>query len=450
MLKEETIEDRIKRVKDSFLKKSENKEITLISHFDTDGISSAAIMIKTLKKLDKKFNVTILKSLDNEFIEKIPKESLLLILDLGSGSIEKIKETGIKDVFIIDHHQISIETEIPNNIEIINPELHNKQKISASGLTYLFCKEIDFENKKFAKLGVLGMVGDTLEKEISNLNHDILNDGEIKKKKSLLIYPSTRPINRTLEYSSNPFIPGITGDTKGVLELLREAEIKPLNGKYKSLIELNENEMEKIITAIMLRNPKTKNKKIIGDIFLIKMFNKLEDARELSAIVNACSRLGNPNIAIKFCMEIPSSKKKAESIHTKYKQHIISSLKLSTEIAKSQKGNLVIINAKDKIKDSIIGTMASIISNSSIYEEGTIIVAMALTENKDKIKVSVRNVGNYGKNMREMLISILKEMDSKGEVGGHEFAAGCKIEKKEEIEFIKKLKKYSQFEVIKI
>ncbi len=37
-----------------FLEKIKEKEVFIISHFDTDGITSAAIMIKTLKEIDKK------------------------------------------------------------------------------------------------------------------------------------------------------------------------------------------------------------------------------------------------------------------------------------------------------------------------------------------------------------------------------------------------------------
>ncbi|MFW6283448.1 MAG: DHH family phosphoesterase, partial [Minisyncoccales bacterium] len=251
MSKEEiTIESEISRIAKRFLEVSKNKHIHVISHFDTDGISSATIMIQALKKIDRSFDLKILKSLEKEFIETLPKDNIILLLDLGSGSLDNLKNTGIKNIFIIDHHEIS--QEIPESVEIINPEIHKKQKISGSGLTYLFCREFDEENKEFAKLAILGMIGDTLEREIDNLNHDILNDGEIKRKRGLLIYPSTRPINRTLEYCSNPFIPGVTGDTKGVLELLRESGITPNNGRYKSLIELDDEEMERLVTAIML------------------------------------------------------------------------------------------------------------------------------------------------------------------------------------------------------
>jgi hypothetical protein len=36
------------------------------------------------------------------------------------------------------------------------------------------------------------MIGDSMEKSIDKLNHSIIQDGEIKRRRGLLIYPSTR------------------------------------------------------------------------------------------------------------------------------------------------------------------------------------------------------------------------------------------------------------------
>jgi len=444
MKKEEIVlEEKIKYVVKEFLEKSKDKEIQVISHFDTDGITSAAIMVQTLKKLDKKFSLKIIKSLEEQFIYDLPKEKLTLFIDLASGSLNHIEESRLEDVFIIDHHEIT--QEIPKKVTIINSELHDKQKISSSCLTYLFCKEIDPENKEFAKLAILGMIGDMLEKEIDKLNNGILEDGEIQRKRGVRIYPSTRPLNRTLEFCSNPYIPKVTGDIKGVLELLREIGLEPINGKYKSLIELDENEMKKLVTAIMLRNPISKDE-IVGDIFLIKLFNKLEDARELSAKINACSRFGESETALQLCMEIPRARDRAESIHAKYKQNLLSGLKFASEADKIQGQKFVIINAKSHIKDTMIGTIASILSNSTLYEEGTIITTMAYYD--DKIKVSSRIAGKNGRNVREILSSIIEKIG--GEVGGHENAAGCIINIKKEKEFIDSLKKVLEVELIKI
>jgi len=145
-------------------------------------------------------------------------------------------------------------------------------------------------------------------------------------------------------------------------------------------------------------------------------------------------------------MELSQAKKRAELIHTRYKQFIISGLKYVSKSEKIQGKGFVIINARENIKDTIIGTIASILSNSSIYEEGTVITTMAYYD--DKIKVSSRNVGKSGRNVREILDKVIKEIG--GEVGGHKCAAGCMLKQEKEQEFIELLKKNLEIEMIKI
>ena len=94
----------------------------------------------------------------------------------------------------------------------------------------------------------------------------------------------------------------------------------------------------------------------------------------------------------------------------------------------------------------MIGTIASILSNSPLYEEGTMITTMAHYE--DKIKVSSRIVGRNGRNAREILNSVIEKIG--GEVGGHESAAGCIIKQEKEKEFVDFLKKNLELEMIKI
>lgn len=445
MNRKNILEVKIEYFAKDFLNNIKGENLLVISHFDTDGITSATIILQTLKKINQKFSLKIIKSLTNEFIDSLPKDKIILFVDLASGSLNQIEKANLKKVYIIDHHEIN--EKIPENIEIINPQLYEKQKISSSGLAYLFSKKIDSDTKSLAKLAILGMIGDQLEKDIDSLNHGILEDGEIKRKRGLLVYPATRPINRVLEYSSEPFIPGVSGNLKGVMELLRETGLTPEGGKYKTLLELNDEEMEKLVTSVMLRNPQKKSE-IIGDLFLIKMFGKLEDAREISAKINACSRAGKPQIAIGLCMEIQEAKKQAESIHVKYKQELISGIRFIQEIKKIEGPGFSIIPLKDKIKDTMVGTLVSILANSSIYPSGTTIFALAIDKENDKIKISARNAGKTGRNSREILSNIMEYFE--GEVGGHEFAAGCTINIDQEEEFINKIKKSFELEIIKI
>jgi single-stranded DNA-specific DHH superfamily exonuclease len=156
--------------------------------------------------------------------------------------------------------------------------------------------------------------------------------------------------------------------------------------------------------------------------------------------------MDHPEIALGFCLGNKKSIEEAEKIYIQYKQHLISALKYVSESEKISGKNYTIINAKDNIKDTIIGTVASIISHSPIYSKGTIIVALAY--NQDKIKVSARMVGKEGRNVREVLNQVVVPLG--GEVGGHHGAAGCLISKEKEGKFIQELQRVLEVELIKV
>ncbi len=432
-----------------FLKEIGNKRIHLVSHFDTDGISSAAIASKTFERLNHQFSVKILKQLSEKEIKKFPEDKIILLLDLGSGNLKELEETG-KQIFIIDHHELETK-EIPNNIHIFNPHLiENGDELCGAELTYLFARAISQENKELAHLAILGMIGDTMEKLINPTRDMIIKESNVKIKKGLLIYPSTRPLDRALEYNSRPFIPGVTGDSQGTFELLKEAGIERENKKFKALIDLEENEMKNLVTAVLLRlNSQEKSSEFIGNLYPLKFFNKIEDARELSAIINACSRMDRSEVALMLCLGNSIARKRAERVYVKYRQHIISGLRYIDQNKKIEGREYIIINAKDQIKDTIIGTLASILSFSSIYQEGTIIIAMAY--NEDKIKVSTRMAGRNpktGRNLKELLDSVTHTIG--GQAGGHKMAAGCTIDKEHEDKFIELIKKKLEFELVKL
>jgi len=434
----------IKEFKELFLQNTKNKPIHIISHFDTDGITSAAIILKTLEKLGYQFTLKIIKQLDEKEITKMPEDKIIFLTDLGSGSLKELGSLKNK-IFIIDHHEIN--EDIPENIKIVNPHLIKGEDLCSAELTYLFSKEISNENKNLSHLAILGMIGDTLEKEINKIRNQIIKDSDVKIKRGLLLYPSTRPINKTLEFSPKPFIPGITGNPKGIYELLQDIGIGKIGKTYKPLIDLTEEEMKNLTTALLLRTEAKKINEYFGDLYLIKMFNKIEDAREISAIINACSRMDHSYLGLMLCLENQDSRKKAERVYLKYRQKLISGLKYIEE-NKIHGKQYVLVNGKDKIKDTIIGTLASILSFSRLYEEGTIIIAMAY--NKDKIKVSTRISGRNPnqRNLKELMNSITNTIG--GISGGHKNAAGCVINKENEDKFLELIKRKLELGFIKI
>ncbi|MCR4285103.1 MAG: DHH family phosphoesterase [archaeon] len=445
----------VKRVTKEFLEAIKDKPVRIISHYDTDGITSAAILTKTLQRLDKKFTLRIVKSLDREILEKEllrqPKE-ILVFSDLASGSLEYFQNLK-GPIFILDHHEID-KTKLNANINIINPHLTNKleeNNCSGAGACYLLSKEISEKNKDLSYLAVIGMIGDRQESNLSKINQQFIKDSEnLQIKKGLILYPATRPLRRALEYSTSPYIPGVTGNGPGVINLLREVDISA----GKSLLELSKEEMSRLITAVMMRqSKKEKQKDTIGNLYILKFFNTQEDVREISTLINSCSRLGFSDVAVSYCLGNEKAKERAMEIYTNYRQELVSGLRVAEKMNKIDGKGFVILNAKDQIKDVIVGTICSMLSSSQTYEEGTILIGMAY--NKDKIKVSARMVGREGRNLKEFLektIITFKNGDSRVnvEVGGHHFAAGCLLDKDREEDFIEALKKNLEVEIMKV
>ena len=163
------------------------------------------------------------------------------------------------------------------------------------------------------------------------------------------------------------------------------------------------------------------------------------DAKEFSTLLNACGRLGKASLGIGACLGDKKIKKKTIAILTEYKKELLNALnwfnsdKSSKDIVKGD--GFIIINAKDNIRETIIGTFASIISKSKRVGKNIYVVAMAQSD-KD-IKISLRISGSHFRNeidLNKMIINIVNETG--GIAGGHQYASGALIPSDKEEQFI--------------
>ncbi|MEM4703104.1 MAG: DHH family phosphoesterase [Candidatus Pacearchaeota archaeon] len=447
-----------------------NGIIRVVTHIDTDGLTSAAILIHALKKLDQQFWVASVKQLEDAYIKQLYEEArkkkwkAIFFLDLGSNKLAELaKFAEHVKIIILDHHGLAerlviggaIENLQHTNFLFVNPLANNgEENVSASTLVYRFVKELDSSNEELAQFAVLGMIGDILEKTISRTNSLVIEDAKkngMQVKKGLTIFSTTRALHKALELGSSVFIPGVTGSSNGALNFLRELgiEIKDKSKKsYRTLLDLSREETSRLITGIMLRRLDHEEREIIGNIYLLKLFGRLYDARELSAMVNACGRLGNASLALAFLLNSETAREKIDMIYSEYKHHLVNALNFISSAKKRVGQGYMIVNAGENIKDTIIGTVMSVLAYSSVYPDGTILVGMA--DRGDKIKVSARIAGKNknGTNLCSLLNSIVKVVG--GESGGHVNAAGALIPKNKQEEFVDLLEKSLQIEEIKI
>ncbi len=439
-----------------FLKLDRSKTVRIVSHLDSDGITSISILIKVLTRLDIRYSLSIIQQLDKNFLYELKSEEYdtFIFCDLGSGSLSDISTMlSGKRVFILDHHELK-DVKADDNIIHINPHLFGidgGKEISGSGVMFFFARAIDKDNDDLAHLAIIGAIGDVQEnKGFIGLNKEILAIAEQKNKISVekglrLFGIKSRPVHKLLEYCNDPFIPGVSGSESGVIQFLNELNIDPKKGNaWKLYADLTVEERSRIITGIILKRAMEKNPEdIFGFHYHIhgEDFDILQDAKEFSTLLNACGRLSKASLGIGACIGDNNIKKKAIANLNEYKKEIVSAINwyndnIDTPYVIKDDG-YIIINAQDNILHTIIGTLSSILSKSNEIEEGTYILGLAHTLD-NKIKISLRMAGTSFMDESADLRLLLSDMIKKtgGETGGHAMAAGAVIDFDKEDLFI--------------
>ncbi len=229
--------------------------IRLIGQYDADGICATAIASEMLERLGKVFEYEILKQLYEEDIRRISDEDeeLILFVDIGSGQSEKVQQILVeeagKEVIVSDHHEPSIEGEFIH----LNPHflgIDGGEAISAAGMTYLLAEAIDKENFDLVQYALIGATGDVQKQdgEFLGLNKQLLERAEkhdlIQKRQGLDLYGrTTKPLHKSLMYTSDPYLEGITNSESGAIQFLKSAGIDlRQNGGFRCLSDLSEQE----------------------------------------------------------------------------------------------------------------------------------------------------------------------------------------------------------------
>lgn len=153
--------------------RAENKSILLHGDYDADGISSTALLSKTLKKLGIEHKAFLPErskdgyGLSDRGVAEAKKmgADLLITLDCGISSLEQIRKARLLGIstLIIDHHRM--KPELPEADAIVHPLIPGNdypfKGFSAAGLSYKVSQALLGQGAlEFLELGALGTVAD--------------------------------------------------------------------------------------------------------------------------------------------------------------------------------------------------------------------------------------------------------------------------------------------------
>jgi len=430
-------------------------EIRLIGQYDADGISATAIAHRALERQGKNFSYEILKQLYEEDVERIAEEDedLLVFVDIGSGQSDLLKEHILqetdKQVIVSDHHDPALDEEESGSLEnLIHLNPHHLgydggEAISAAGMTYLLAEEMDEENRDLVHMALIGATGDVQkqEGEFLGLNQDLeslaVESGAVERRKGLDLYGrTTKPLQKSLMYTTDPYLEGVSNDESGAIELVKSAGIEiRKDGEFRTLADLTEEEEQKLIRNMSKRGFDVE--RLLNSIYTLENGYEID---EFSTIINACGRLGSPRKGVKILLE--QDLELAEKISRKYGRRISSSLRYVEDHKEDEdviyEEEIGVIDGKSEVDEDFIGTVTTITMSNGFFD-APVVMGVADAE-KDKVKVSSRadkEAVENGLNLGEIIDEICGELD--GEGGGHNVAAGAKVPQENKKEFIQKL-----------
>ncbi len=387
------------------VKKYRTKPVKIVSHMDADGIAAASILSKALDREEITHTVKCIK-LDE--LREVEPADLTIFSDLGSGQLRNLSHFRDHPLIILDHHP-PLEYDLPHAVHV-NPNLHKydgSSEISGAGVSYFFATTLNEENADLSPLAIVGACGDMQDfGKLTGLNRKILEEGKtcglLDYEDDLLLYGRyTRPLFKSLQYFSDPFIPGITGNEDACKKLLEDLTIQN-DSTWVTLSQLSFEQKRALATELVTRSlphvPPDLGKyipqMIIGETYSLIQeddTSPLRDCREFSTCLNASGRRERYEVGI----EVAKGNRGIyyDMLLSLLQEHRSSIAKALESLQNRQVTRIKELQIMDAsgISDNIVGTVAQmLLGQSGINPYLPLLVYTPSDKEPEVFKVSVR------------------------------------------------------------
>ena len=427
-------------------------ECLVVSHIDADGLTAAGVTCLALQRLGKAYDVRFLKKLDGAALEDIADRAgrrLVIFTDLGSGAIDQIRELGI-DAIVTDHHQPK-PGDYPYHINPHLAGLNGATEISGAGVAFLLAMKLG-PNADLSTLAIVGAVGDLQDLRTNALvgvNREILElgtaGGYLSYEKDLRLFGrQTRPVYKLLQYSSDPYLPGLSGNEGACIAFLENAGIPIKKDNWRRWIDLARDEKTRAISRLFQHclacgMPARKVQRLIGEVYTLtkeEPGTELRDASEYSTLLNATARYEYSDIGLAVCMgDRDEAYHTARDLLDVHRRNLVNGLNLVSDRGVIRLANIQYFDAKDAIRETIVGIIAGMSTSLDCVTRDLPIIGLATSG--QGVKVSAR--GNHdlvvrGLNLARAISEAAAAVGGTG--GGHDVAAGATIPAGREPEFL--------------
>ncbi|TFF91141.1 DHH family phosphoesterase [Candidatus Thorarchaeota archaeon] len=457
-----------------------SKKALAFSHIDADGITAVAIVVRLLQRESVKVQWKNVHQINSESILTVrelileARPDLVVFSDFGTGQMHLIQEhivplDFVRRIIILDHHLPKKgREEHPTNgktIEInpCNHGLSGSKDVSGAGVAFLLAIHLTLENTDLTELAVVGASGDLQDfygKGFRGINADIIDLGEsagyVSVSKDLTFFGiNTRPLPFLLEYATEPYLPGITGNRDACYAFFENLKIPVKNpdDTWRTWSDLHEKEKQRAIQGLfheILQAYGDPNlaQGIVGDVITLTQRpakSEMRNVKEFSTLLNACGRNREPEVGVRICLGYEEAYTRGKTLLQTHRSNLAQALRRIEQEGYVERRGMYLVD--DHVTpDTIIGIVIGMAQGARLVpvDKPVIGISRNTTGEGPTLKLSGRARGfliKRGLNLKEAFVEAADKLNKLhgtrvAEAGGHPMAAGAFVHNEHLDEFL--------------
>ena len=396
----------------------QHTHVCLVTHNDSDGLTSAAIMIQALKRENISYFHKVIPKMDagtvSYLASSFPEDFLMIFCDIGSGQSEFLSVLP-NPIVILDHHVPVGKS--PAKV-VVNPMLvglEGSYMISGAGVSYLTARAMREENSDLSSLAVAGMIGD--RQLMVSANADILKDaveaGTVAVQYGLKVGDGT--LFEVLMKTTEPYL-DITGKPDEIRSFLNRLNLDE-NANLRDLDPVETSRLcDAVLDKLSVLDSPDAVEAAVGDVYYLQ--NQLvENVFDLAGILDSCCKDDDFETVVALCLGERSVLEKCYENYRNIQETLVKNLATVLPLAKSLSHVSYIYEKDLHSAGNISTTFIRYVDPSKPF--------VCLNENDGVIRISARGTRRLIQQGLDLSIAVKAAAESVGgSGGGHNIASG--------------------------
>jgi hypothetical protein len=372
--------------------------VEVFAHHDADGIAAAAILCHAMLRAGIRFRLRVRAEVTPA---DLTGDAAYLLCDLGSGRGDLPKET-----MVVDHHLVQFNGEFHANPRLAG--IDGDSQLSAAGMAYYVAQALG-DNRDLAGLVIPGVLGDGQDFAGKNLEifNEAIANGIIVPDRGILL--PGRDMTERWYMATSPYLDGISGNEEKVTAIVDAAHDPKVAGNGPRLDSL----LSQVIVTAAPQTTTGSLTSVYGDTLHLQR-EVIEDAHALTAVIDACGKTGNGDIAATLCLRSSHDIDRAWEIARQHRLQVIGAIRS----ARPHDGNAAVYEVEGP-------ALASDVADILVRDRPTAAPVLVYAKGSNNCHISARCPNGATEGIGPLVRRLAESCGGTG--GGHVLRAGATI-----------------------